>query len=327
MGAFLSPLIAEPFLAQQEEHYSFSNTSQSDSLLNHTNILHNSSFIESLPSITYAYGIIGIFAFFVTVMFATLFCISVEEGDKTKVKTPKYTKTSNSLVSVIVILLASLLLTVYAGIEIGYGQMIATFAVKSDLHLSKVTASLITSVYWGTFTFSRGVSILLAAKLSPFCLILIDLCLMLVSSSILFFFGNNNIECLWVGTAVLGLALASFYPATITWVEKHINVSNKVASAFVIAASLGEMVVPLTVSQFVDTYPEMLFVIVFYSVIACGVLVFILLLILRKIGNTYTIEQPVLNHVEEIESPELNVSNFQGNESVQLNKQIDEDCA
>lgn len=316
LGAFLSPLIAEPFLAQQEEYERFSSNAShfNDHSINYTNSSSDKyPFTESLPSITYAYSIIGVFAFFVTLLFAALFCIS----EKEEIKKPKASPTSNkgsSFISIFVVLLSSVLLSVYAGIEIGYGQMIATYAVKSDLHLSKATASLITSVYWGTFTFSRGLSIVLSAKLSPLSLIITDFVLMLLASVTLVLFGNTYIEFLWIGTAILGAALASFYPSTITWVEKHVDVSNKIASAFVIAASLGEMIVPLTISQFVDTNPKILLYIVVYSVVICGILIFFLWLILKKIGYKYVTDQGVSNYVEENESLELNVQTVCQNE-------------
>lgn len=309
LGAFGAPLIAEPFLAQQEgSEYSLSNISTHVDNHNETN-LYNSSYFESLPPITYAYGIIGIFALFVTLLFTVLFCVSVKEESINKSELPGNNKGPNTCISIIVVLLSSLLLSVYAGIEIGYGQMIATFAVKSDLHLSKATASLITSVYWGTFTFSRGISIILAAKLSPISLIITDFVLMVLASAILLFLGNVYVEFLWIGTAVLGLALASFYPTTITWIERHVNVCNKIASSFVVAASLGEMIVPLTISQFVDTNPKILLYIVIYSVAACGVLIFILWLILKRIGSRYIVEQVVPNHLDENESSGLNTQN------------------
>lgn len=317
LGAFLSPLIAQPFLAQQEDYEQFfSNTSYFDDHSTNDTIFSsdNYAFTKSLPNITYAYSIIGVFAFFVTLLFAALFCISAEEETEKPKASPTSNKGSN-FISIFVVLLASVLLSVYAGIEIGYGQMIATYAVKSDLHLSKATASLITSVYWGTFTFSRGLSIVLSAKLSPLSLILTDFVLMLLASVTLVLFGNTYIEFLWIGTAVLGAALASFYPSTITWVEKHVDVSNKIASAFVIAASLGEMIVPLTISQFVDANPKILLYIVFYSVVISGVLILFLWSILKKIGYKYTSDQEVSNYVEENESLELNVQIASQNES------------
>jgi hypothetical protein len=63
---------------------------------------------------------------------------------------------------------------------------------------------------------------------------------------------------LWVGTALLGIGLASIFPTGILWIERYIHVSNKVAAAFVMGASLGEMVCPVIVYQLMVINPAML---------------------------------------------------------------------
>ncbi|GIY70213.1 sodium-dependent glucose transporter 1A [Caerostris extrusa] len=63
---------------------------------------------------------------------------------------------------------------------------------------------------------------------------------MLLSSLVLATIGNMYSNFLWLGTSLLGLGLASFYASTITWVERYVNVTNKVGSSFVVAASFNK---------------------------------------------------------------------------------------
>ncbi|XP_035210590.1 sodium-dependent glucose transporter 1B-like isoform X2 [Stegodyphus dumicola] len=286
VGAFISPLIIAPFLSQQQ-NVSTLNTTDSNGLK------ENSTDHNLIPSITYAYGILGIISFIVTMMFIFLLFVSSSEELQEDHKNINNGKRQDRSLSITFIFFTILLLSVYAGIEIGYAQMLSTFAVKSHLQLSKETASYMTSVFWATFTFGRGLAILLAVKIRPFMLIIVDFVFMVISSSLLLpiSLGNKHEILLWTGTAVLGLSLASFYPSTISWAENHVNISNKVASLFVIAASLGETVVPLTVSQYVDKKPQVLLYIVMISVVLCGALIFILWLLTFWLGNKHDIEE------------------------------------
>ena len=50
----------------------------------------------------------------------------------------------------------------YVGLEAGFGSLIFTVAVRGRLGFSKPTAAILQSVYWGTFAFTRLVSVTLA---------------------------------------------------------------------------------------------------------------------------------------------------------------------
>ncbi|KAF8788839.1 sodium-dependent glucose transporter 1A-like [Argiope bruennichi] len=275
IGASLAPLIAGPFL-------SLENTNVTTNLLtaNVTQFITDNS-TTTVPPITYAYGIIGIFSLVIAAMFAFLFLIKVTETEHKETVVYQNPPLCHGIT---IILTSFLLLSVYAGIEIGYGQMIAVYAVKSTHKFSQFYASLIASVYWGTFTLSRGLSIFLAIKFSPITIVMSDFSVMLLAAVVLTTIGNMYSNFLWIGTALLGLGLASFYASTITWVERHINVTNKIGSSFVVAASLGEMIAPLVISQYVKEKPEVLMYIVSGCVIMCGFFILILWVVTSRIG-------------------------------------------
>ncbi|XP_054721316.1 sodium-dependent glucose transporter 1-like [Uloborus diversus] len=260
IGAFLAPLVAEPFLDKNNETLEILNTS-------------------------YAANII-------TLLFLSLFCFANDNECAKEKRNVQYSN-PHFCITVLIISLTFLLLGVYAGIEIGFGQMIATYAVKSDLHLSKSDASYLTSLYWASFTVFRGVGILLAAKFSSLSLILFDFCLMLISGIVLLIFGNSSVAMLWFGTGLLGCALSSFYPSAVYWTEKYVNVSNKVASSFVVAASFGEMIVPFAISQFLDDRPEFFSYILLSSILVCGILILFLWITTSKVGVKAVIDENI----------------------------------
>ncbi len=51
---------------------------------------------------------------------------------------------------------------VYVGLEVAYGNLFFTVAVTGPLQLSKLQVTVIQSLFWGTFAFTRIISIVLA---------------------------------------------------------------------------------------------------------------------------------------------------------------------
>ncbi|GIY29722.1 sodium-dependent glucose transporter 1A [Caerostris extrusa] len=302
IGASLAPLIAGPFLSPENVDPAINFTVS----INATQFTLNNNIII-VPPIVYAYGIISIFSIMVAVLFACFFLVKANER---KGKKDVVYQDPTSCERFVIILTSFLLLSVYAGIEIGYGQMIAVYAVKSEHKFTQFYASVIASVYWGTFTLSRGLSIFLAIKFSPITIILCDFSIMLLSSIILATIGNMYSNFLWLGTSLLGLGLASFYASTITWVEQYVNVTNKVGSSFVVAASFGEMIAPLAISQYVKEKPQVLMYIVSGCVVTCGFLIFILWVVTSRVGVKKPVKDFELEEHEPSESSKFTVNRY-----------------
>ena len=55
----------------------------------------------------------------------------------------------------------------YVGAEVSYGSYITTFAVRSELSLSKQVGAEITAIFWGSFAAMRFASIFAAIYLRP----------------------------------------------------------------------------------------------------------------------------------------------------------------
>lgn len=285
LGAFVAPIIAAPFLS----HSSLEPILNSTLLVDSLNQSSPSDFLVGdyeKASVIYIYSIIGAISLFVSLLFMFLFLTSVRlsaADEMQKYKDPK------GHFKISILLCAFMLICVYCGLEIGFGQMIAVYAVRSNHKFTEALGSYITSVFWGTFTFARGISIALAIKFSPFVIIVCDCSLMVFAAILLVLFGNTYETFLWMGTATLGVGFASFYPSTITWVEQYVNINNKIGSYFVVAGSVGEMVAPLTISQFVNTKPEFLF----YATVTCVSLCVLFIIILRLITTHVGVKTPI----------------------------------
>eukprot|EP00118_Oscarella_pearsei_P015509 m.140356 g.140356 ORF g.140356 m.140356 type:complete len:551 (+) comp38299_c0_seq3:314-1966(+) len=171
--------------------------------------------------------------------------------------TQKYANTSKSYVYQILALLFFFYFF-YIGIEVTYGGFVASYAV-CYLNMSKPTAAILTSVYWGTFALGRGLGILFAAlKVSPVTMVMMDFfgCLAAVTFLVVF---SSSVVCLWCGTALLGISIASIFPTAISWAETYIEITGKRASVFTVGASFGEMVLPLMAGKLFVSYGPIYF--------------------------------------------------------------------
>ena len=54
---------------------------------------------------------------------------------------------------------------------------------------------------------------------------------------------------LWAGTVIFGISMASVFPSAINFAEYFVTVSGKTASVLLVAASFGEMLIPLAVGN------------------------------------------------------------------------------
>lgn len=306
VGSFMAPLIAAPYLASYNNagdnttfsdysttinniEDSYLSTIENTTFFGFTNYsseylnLNRSEFQNSSSNIVYPFSMIGGFGLLVTIMFwgtaivspterKTFQNRSSDDGDDVK-------SSVKFLLSVGV--LNVLLLFLETGTEIGFAQMLTTYVVKGQLQLSPSTGSYMTSAFWAAFTVSRLVAIFLAIKISSFTFILIDLSVALLGSIVLLFLSSYE-WAMWAASIILGAGVASFFPAAIGWLNCYINVTNKVASIFIVGASLGGMIIPLTISYFIETFPDILIYVVPLTVLCCCVVTLVLHLILRK---------------------------------------------
>lgn len=289
LGGLVAPLIAAPFLGNYNED-SFSAADDNTTIFNYTSSFSNYSteyfnFSNLDPQdnssrIIYPFTIIGGFSLLVTVMFLGVCIISPTEQERSGNKSSKEEKTSMGFLFTVVFL-NFLLLFVETGTEIGYAQMLTTYVVKGRLQLPTSVGSYMTSAFWAAFTISRLTSVFLAIKVSNFALIINDLIITLIGSFILLFLASYE-WAMWLASVLLGIGIASFFPAAVGWLDTYINVNNKIASIFTVGAAFGEMAIPFTISYYIDTVPDVLIYVVPASSVSSTLVVFILYLILRK---------------------------------------------
>ncbi len=135
----------------------------------------------------------------------------------------------------------------YVGMEVGFTGWIFTYATTSNL-LAEVSAAYATSLFWGTFTLGRLVSIPIAMKLPSRQVLTIDLAGCFASILILLIW-PASVTALWISIAGTGLFAASIFPTMITFAENRMHLTGKTTSLFFVGASTGGMFFPWLIGQ------------------------------------------------------------------------------
>ncbi|XP_055952788.1 sodium-dependent glucose transporter 1A-like [Argiope bruennichi] len=295
-GSLLAPLIVAPFLGDYHHELFINGTS---TFLNHTsmdlsfNNTNNSSSSE-IPSLTYAYIIMGGFTLLVSVSFLVVGIIApsdddINKSEKTEIRQPGF------VFLTIVVIFTFLLLFVICGTEISYAQMVATTSVKGPLQLTPVVGSYVTSAFWAAFAFSRFSSIFLAIKFSSLQLMVFDFIIFFAGAMVSLFLATSKEWALWLSSVLIGFGVASLYASVVNWVERYITITNKILGLFVTGAALGEMAIPYTIGYFLEKVPEILSYTVTAMCILSIVLTVILYLILRNKQDKYIEKEGISN--------------------------------
>jgi len=172
----------------------------------------------------------------------------------------------------VIVLLGALFIHLAYGLELSFGVMLASYARLSDLHMDKTSASFITSLYWGCFTFFRLCTLVLINFFSARTMLIVDLCLVVLSNAILlpFLFINQSQWALWVGSALMGVGVSSMYPTLWSFLENILPVTSKMTSIINSCGCIGEFIVPVLIGAYIESWPNIYIVVVFiYSLLAC----------------------------------------------------------
>ena len=156
----------------------------------------------------------------------------------------------------------------YVGLEAGFGSLIFTVAVTGQLGFLKSTAAVLQSVYWGTFCFTRMISVTCALfGVRASIMIMGNLFGSFIASLIMIFYIHNALA-IWIGSAVLGMSYASIFPTTMTWMSENTKATGKAIAVLVTAGTVGDITLPAVMGVMVaKVSPDSLIYVTFIGVI------------------------------------------------------------
>ncbi|MGB5060884.1 MAG: MFS transporter [Candidatus Promineifilaceae bacterium] len=177
--------------------------------------------------------------------------------------------------------LITLFFFLYVGAETSFGGWIYTYAVRTNLATITMAAYL-TSIFWGSLTVGRLLSVPLANRLRPRKILTLGIVGSLLSVGVLLLF-PAAIWAMWLGTIGLGFSMAPIFPTTLAMAERNMPVTGKTTGWFFAGASLGGMTLPWLVGQLFDiTGPYLAMAAIGVGVLGTAVVFGVLLAALRR---------------------------------------------
>ena len=175
------------------------------------------------------------------------------------------------------------------GLQGSFGSYIYTYAVKINIGISADDAAYLNSLFWGALALGRLLAIFVSLYVSPRVMLLVDVIGCLVSITLMFIFRAHSIS-LWVGTTTFGLCLSNIFPTSVSMAESYFRLTGTITCFFVVCSGLGEMTIPLVIGKLFDVIGPVSFLII--SSILCVTSVGIYLAV---IINGRGITQKLLN--------------------------------
>ncbi|MGD0003020.1 MAG: MFS transporter [Anaerolineaceae bacterium] len=135
----------------------------------------------------------------------------------------------------------------YVGSEVSFGGWVYTYAVAMKL-MNTTTAALMTSLFWGSLTLGRLLSIPIASKYKLSSVVFLDVAGVLVSAGLILLWPKSE-AIIWVGTFGTGFAMASIFPTMLSLAESRMHITGQVTSWFFVGGSCGSMALPWLIGQ------------------------------------------------------------------------------
>ncbi|KAG2377526.1 hypothetical protein C9374_009042 [Naegleria lovaniensis] len=183
---------------------------------------------------------------------------------------------------IVVCALTGFALLNYVGAEIGFGSLVVSYIVKSNI-ATPSEAFLLNSGFWLSFTITRFAGVLLSAVFTDTTLLIVDIvaCFLGIIPLLIF---PYSMACLWVCAIILGFGFASMYPITISLPSSTMKfeVSGFMTSIMVFGGCVGELVVPVGMTlSFEYIGPTSIFYFIFIVCVIASICYVALLLLFR----------------------------------------------
>ena len=176
----------------------------------------------------------------------------------------------NRPTSRLLVVLIAALFFLFVGTELGFGGWIYTYGVQTGV-ANAITAGYLTSLFWGSLTLGRLLSIPLAARMQPRVMLTMDL-VGLIFFMLLLLGWADVPGVVWIAAAGFGLSMANVFPTLMTLAEATMPITGRVTSAFMVGSSLGSMTIPWLMGQAFDLRgPQSIVVLLLGSTLAAAV--------------------------------------------------------
>uniref|UniRef100_A0A3P9JZ41 Major facilitator superfamily domain containing 4Aa n=1 Tax=Oryzias latipes TaxID=8090 RepID=A0A3P9JZ41_ORYLA len=329
LGALVSPLVADPFLADDSCVLGLNGTSNSSWDLEHLRntlagkgvSIHNTSqyhlFTEGIvvTKVSYAFWIMAVInlpvpAAVLMLMFheRLLLCSSSSprllEKDGPKSRPAEDDGQGHGSVfsccnsarlegqpttTFFIYALGSAIVFITDGIIGCYAGFIYTYAVSPPLLMGRKAAGCLDSVFWASITAGRLAFIYLSYRYSAPVLLTVSLVGVILVQFLMLFFYSSCVF-LFICTCVLGLCISSVFPSMLAFTEDTLDYKGCATTVLVTSASAGEMLLQLLVGSVIHSQGSYSFLLSSTIASCIGFCLFLLLLYVHHIHGKQHID-------------------------------------
>ncbi|XP_061182677.1 uncharacterized protein LOC133191035 [Saccostrea echinata] len=239
--------------------------------------------VSNMSRVQMAYLIIGAMLLVNGFFFCGLYCYDRYKSDFSIYEDSDVgqDKFGNPCKRYVIMSMMFLFFLAYIGMETTFGGLLMTFIVNF-MGWTKDKGAIVTAIFWGSLAAGRGFSIFIANCFRPTCMLLVDISLMLIGSSLLSFGISYYDAILWIGTLTLGFGMSSLFPTAVSWVDQYFKMTGKSTAVLVMGSAMGQMIVPVTTGYFYEHYLKMSLM---YACLALSVLLSVLFLVMQFIAS------------------------------------------
>jgi len=179
-------------------------------------------------------------------------------------------------IRVTVLILFALMAFLYIGLEVSYGGWIFTYFQESGLGPER-SAYTITSLFWLAITLGRLIAIPIASRVAPIHTIPWYLFSGLLSTGLILIFRDQTWP-VWIGTAGIGLSLATLFPTTFNYIQRTHELSSSLSGVVWSAGSAGGILLPFLIGRVMQIFhPSAMMVLVLLTWVLALAAFFLLL--------------------------------------------------
>ncbi|XP_025017493.1 major facilitator superfamily domain-containing protein 4A isoform X2 [Tetranychus urticae] len=247
IGSLLTPLITQPFLLPLNET---TNGTKDDAAI-------LGSYKPDDVKVQYPFLCVGFFLIIASVGFLSF---HFNERSKKGSNSDSDENTSNSndppnWKKYCGIAMLSIIANLTFGIQTLIGSLGPSFAVKSELHMSKQTGATLVTIFWSVFTCYRIIFIISSNFIHENHLMWISYASLLASVVVSVPHAAWNQLCIWITMVLLGIGFSPLFTVSLSRLQKYFLLSNSLASFIFINGSVGESIHPWIASKLMESDP------------------------------------------------------------------------
>jgi hypothetical protein len=157
-----------------------------------------------------------------------------------------------------VVILASVILFFFEGMENTNFQYLMVFNISTDLRVSKSQGSFIDAAFQAFYAIGRGLGVFLALWVKPVYIISVDLLIVIVANVVLICLANSSTSGLWMGSILLGLGFSTVYGNMLSYVFSLTKITNFVGGLLIVSGVVASAIYPVILGGTMDTKPLLL---------------------------------------------------------------------